>query len=240
MIEMILAAALAPQPATAPWFGVALREPIAQVRATLGDPLDENDLGDGITKSRYFVDGNTAILGVDRKNGVVVMLSVTSAGSQMSDAADPFGVKLGTAESAVEHQRGKPDATDNGDGADRLLYGNGPTWHYIFRNGVLGMIIVSAPPSATVASATIPDPPLHTGASLADAIVIKNENATTGVDWEYAYLALHPCTATVRRKLLKQALITQGKRAYDALTTQCPGQPQQTLYFDITDYLGKL
>ena len=62
----------------------------------------------------------------------------------------------------------------------------------------------------------------------------------TGVDWEYAYLTYHPCAGGVKRKMLDQALLTSNKRSYDALTTQCPGDAAQTLYFDITDYIGKL
>jgi hypothetical protein len=177
------------------------------------------------------------LLGVDRKNGMVVMLSLTSAGNQTSTAADPFGVKLGTPETTLQQLRGKADATDNSDGVDRFLFGTSPMWHYIFRDGALGMIILTAHSSNATPAA--PDPPLHAGTSFADAIVIKNETETTGVDWEYAYLAYHPCNAWVRRKMVKQSLVTQQKREYDVLETECPGEAPQTLYFDITDSFGK-
>lgn len=222
MIDLLLAAALSPDTSNGTWFGITLGEPISQVRAQLGDPLNENDLGQGITKSRYLVDDNTALLGVDRKDGAVVMLSLTSAGNKSSTAADPFGIQLGATEAAVQQARGKPGATDDGDGANRLLYGTAPMWHYIFHDGVLGMIIVTT--RSNDASPTTPDPPLHTGASIADAIVIKNETEMTGVGWEYAYLAYHPCNAEVQRKMVKQSLVTQAKHDYDVLQTSCPGQ----------------
>ncbi|HET7814637.1 MAG TPA: hypothetical protein VFL13_09720 [Candidatus Baltobacteraceae bacterium] len=236
MVDFFFAAALSAQTASTTWFGVSLGETTAYVRAALGDPIDDRAIGEGLIKSRYLVDGNKAILGVDRKDGVVVMISLTTASNEKSDAADPFGIKLGTAESAVQTKRGTPDALDNGDGADRFLYGSAPTWRYIFHDGALSTIIVneSFPP------APVHDPPLHTGTSISDAVIIKNETAVTGVEWEYAYLSFHPCSKTVPRTFTKQRLITRENREYDALETTCAGKPSQTLYFDITDYFGKL
>ncbi len=234
-LALVLAAANGPQ-----WLGVSLGEPVAAVRASLGDPLDEEDLGDGLTKSRYFVADNTAFLGVDWKNGVVVMLSFEPLQGESVTTADPSGAKIGDTEARIQAIRGKPDSTDNGDGADRWNFGSDPAWRYIFRNGTLAMIIASSLKSMPDAQHAPPVPPLHTGASIANAIVIKGENEMTGIEWEHAYLAYHPCSGGRKRELLKQALIANGKRSFDALTTRCPGNDPQTLYFDITDYIGKL
>lgn len=237
-LALILAAATGSQ-----WLGVSLGEPAAAVRAALGDPLNEEDLGDGLTKSRYLTADNTAFLGVDRKNGIVVMISFSPVEGESVTVADPFGVKIGDTESRVLAIRGKADSTDNGDGADRWMYGTDPGWRYIFRNGALAMIIassVSAVQSAETAQSAPSVPPLHTGASIADAIVIKGENEMTGIQWEHAYLAYHPCQDSGKRELVKQALIRSNKRSFDALTTQCPGGSRQTIYFDITDFIGKL
>lgn len=220
------------------WLGVALGEPIAAVRATLGDPLDEKDLGDGLIKSVYLAADNSAFVGVDRKNGVVVMISLQPVKGSTVDLADPYGIRLGDLEQAVQKTRGKPDSTDNGDGADRWIYGSAPAWRYIFHNGVLGEII-AIDPNAAPSAAAAADPPVHSGSSMADAIVIKGENEMTGVEWEYAYLAFHPC-ASGKRAMVKQALLTSNKRSYDLLTTKCPGQDPQEIYFDISDYIGKI
>ena len=234
-LALVLGAVDAPQ-----WLGVSLGEPVAAVRTSLGDPVDEEDLGDGLTKSRYLVADNTAFLGVDWKNGVVVMLSLEPLPGESVAQADPSGAKIGDTEARIQTLRGKPDSTDNGDGADRWNYGSDPTWRYIFRNGTLGMIINSSLSAMPDAQHAPPVPPLHNGTSIANAIVIKGENAMTGVHWEYVYLAFHPCPGNAKRKMLMQALLVNGKRSFDALTTQCPNGNPQMFYFDITDFIGKL
>ena len=242
MFHAALAAILLAAASATTWLHVSLGEPIAAVRANLGDSLAERDLGDGLTKSLYFVADNAAFLGVDRKNGVVVMISLEAAESPGSPVSvtDPSGIRLGDTEQHVLAVRGTPDSTDNGDGADRLLYGSGAVWHYVFRDGKLVMIILSDAHGVTAVSSGVAEPVLHSGSSVADAIVIKGENAMTGVDWEYAYLAYHPCANGEKQKMLQQAPLSSNKHSYDALKTQCPGETPKTLYFDITDYIGKL
>jgi len=73
------------------------------------------------------------------------------------------------------------------------------------------------------------------GSSFEKAIVVKGANEETGVKAEYAYLAQH----FPGYRFSKQSLVQRVGRAYDVLEFSTPDGPH-TIYFDITDFLGKL
>ena len=74
------------------------------------------------------------------------------------------------------------------------------------------------------------------GSSFEKAIVIKGGNEETGVHAEYAYLQRkYP---GYRRG--RQALLVKKKRAYDVLDFTTAAGAKKKVYFDITDFYGKL
>ena len=223
--------------------GVKLGEPMSAVRARLGDPVHDEDLGKGFLKARYLGDHNHVYLGVTHKNGNVAMVSLTpTPWSNEAAAADPFGVKFGITEDALVRLRGKPDSTDNGDGANRLLYGTSARWEYVIKDGKVSMITLIAPPAELAALPATVVPAAHQGASFRDAVVVIASNEIDGVGWEHIYVNDNACTGQGKPAFAGQALSTHGSHAYDIITVTCGGDKKTSrdYIFDITAYFGKL
>jgi hypothetical protein len=74
------------------------------------------------------------------------------------------------------------------------------------------------------------------GDRLETAIVMEgNLNEMTGVDAEYAYVARHLPGWGV----CGQALLNPGRRAYDQLDLMNAAGQRRSVFFDITDWIGK-
>jgi hypothetical protein len=74
------------------------------------------------------------------------------------------------------------------------------------------------------------------GHDIANAIVIKASNERDGVKAEYRWIAEH----FPGYKRGRQALLNQSNRSYDELDfTTASGEPK-TVYFDISDFFGKM
>jgi hypothetical protein len=98
--------------------------------------------------------------------------------------------------------------------------------------GVLGIIVRA---EARAALANVDSGPGHDGSSLATAVTVHAENESDGVSTEYTWLATnYPRDAAVR-----QSLVMDNGRAYDAMTMQAPSGQQWTIYFDISEFFGK-
>ncbi len=77
------------------------------------------------------------------------------------------------------------------------------------------------------------------GSSQASAILILGaKGERDGVDSEYQYLDLLYGPRPAGWTMVKQSLLEDADRSYDALEIERAGK-SRTVYFDITDYFGK-
>jgi len=81
----------------------------------------------------------------------------------------------------------------------------------------------------------------NAGLSQDDAIVIMNAtNDSEGVDAEYYYLEQRYGERPEDWDLISQALLDQGETIYDRMDLMLSSGSNVTIYFDITDFFGKL
>lgn len=81
----------------------------------------------------------------------------------------------------------------------------------------------------------------NAGLSQDDAIVIMNTiNDSEGVDAEYYYLEQRFGDRLEDWDLVSQALLDQGEKIYDRMDLTLSSGSSVTIYFDITDFFGKL
>lgn len=74
------------------------------------------------------------------------------------------------------------------------------------------------------------------GISLTKAVVILGATESTGVHAEYVWLGQH----YPGWKGTNQSLLNQDGKVYDVMDFTLPDGSKHTIYFDITDYFGKL
>jgi hypothetical protein len=77
---------------------------------------------------------------------------------------------------------------------------------------------------------------LQDGSSMANAIPIKAQNEKAGVAAEYHWIAEH----FPGYKRGRQQLLNGNGRYYDAIDITTTAGEHRTIYFDITDYFGKM
>ena len=74
------------------------------------------------------------------------------------------------------------------------------------------------------------------GSSIENALIIKAPNELAGVRGEYDWIRKnHPDW-----QLLEQSVLNAGGKVYDKMDFQTPDGRPVILYFDITDFAGKL
>ncbi|MBM4276006.1 MAG: hypothetical protein FJ134_16330 [Deltaproteobacteria bacterium] len=79
------------------------------------------------------------------------------------------------------------------------------------------------------------------GDSMATAIVIKGApNSMAGIDAEYYYLSKKFGRPNLDWKLKKQSVQSQGGRHYDLMEIELKDGSQKKIFFDITEFYGKL
>jgi hypothetical protein len=74
------------------------------------------------------------------------------------------------------------------------------------------------------------------GSSIEKAVIIKAPDNVTGVRVEYAWIRKN-CPGW---KLERQSEFKTGNKIYDKMEFRTPDGRQKTIYFDITDFYGKL
>ena len=74
------------------------------------------------------------------------------------------------------------------------------------------------------------------GSSIETAVVILGANEITGVDAEYQWLRDH-FPGWVGEE---QSLLNRNGKAYDVIKFSMPDNSKHTIYFDISDYFGKM
>jgi hypothetical protein len=74
------------------------------------------------------------------------------------------------------------------------------------------------------------------GSSLNAAVIVHAADESAGLLAEHAWIREH----WPNSKLGRQELLTKNNRPYDALTITDSSGKEHTLYFDISEYFGKL
>ena len=74
------------------------------------------------------------------------------------------------------------------------------------------------------------------GSSVESAVLIKGATESTGVQAEYGWLAQH----YPRYRMGEQSLQKHGARLYDAMEITTSDGTRKTVYFDISEFYGKL
>ena len=94
--------------------------------------------------------------------------------------------------------------------------------------GLLGCVAAQAAPPISYAGGD--------GSTLEKAVVIKGGNEETGVRAEYTYLDRH----FPGYKRGGQSVSSHDKRTYDTLDFTTAKGEKKTVFFDITDFFGKM
>lgn len=115
--------------------------------------------------------------------------------------------------------------------------------HSIRKPGMQRRIIAALAITACIEIALLPQQSaavtptmLQDGSSMVNAIPIKAPNEKTGVTAEYRWIAEH--FPGYRRGA--QALLNNNGRFYDAINITTASGEHRKIFFDITDYFGKM
>lgn len=215
------------------WLGVTLGEPYSAVYARLGDPIIAAK-DPHVTKFVYLTEHGNAFVTVVTERGRVSGVRLWSLPTAQPKTADPFGVTLNEEIGSVLQTRGKPTriASDSDGPFDAYQNGDVLWLYHINGNQTVRTITVSTTESAIEDLSQQPLPDLHTGASLADAVVMDVSSPGDAKQWENMYLAIRPCGGNGKWHEEQRVTQTQGGASYDAVTVSCSsGGASQTLYF---------
>lgn len=221
--------------------------PASALRPLIGDPLRIIAFDNNVAHmARFWLPGGKATYFlVSEERGYVkgfdIFSEVALDGVLKTVPPDPSGVHLGDTLDTVKTMHPAFRAEMGSDGSPQLI---GPIVTnvaavYEFANGrVRGMHWISKLDDARPDLAPISEP---AGDSEGHAILNLQPNETEGVDWEYRYIAFHPCAENAAWKFKQQALRPDGRRTYDVLHVVCPPtKAERDFYFDITSFFGKL
>ncbi len=75
---------------------------------------------------------------------------------------------------------------------------------------------------------------MRDGLTIKKAIKILAKNTKEGINAEYSFM----CSKVGKFTLLRQALLEENGKQYDAMTIMCNSGPK-IFYFDVTDFFGK-
>lgn len=215
------------------WLGVTLGEPYSAVHARMGDPVIAAKDPD-VTKFVYLTEHENAFVTVMTERGRVSGVRLWSLPTARPKTADPFGVTLNEEIGTVLETRGKPSrvASDSDGPFDAYQSGDVLWLYHVNGNQTVRTITVSTTESAMEDLSEQPLPDLHTGTSVADAVVMNVTSPDDAKQWENMYLAIRPCASQGKWHEDKRVTQTQDGAAYDALTVSCSsGGASQTLFF---------
>ena len=227
-----------PTPAMQLWLGLALGESTANVRVTLGKPLEilPTSAGD---LWRYDFDGHNVGLELLFDQDQLVNIAARVKPAKQSSLADPFGGALGMSAAALQTARGTPIAT-YASGAS-IAYGapDGVRWFYSIDSGLVSAIEESKPLPPTPPPAQVIADATHDGSSIAKALVVTATTDADAVNAEYVYIRGLECGVSGTWQVTGQSRITQGSRDYDQLHATCTSSKVvRDFYFDITTSFG--
>jgi len=213
---------------------------MAEVRSRLGDPLTTADLGNGTEFWAYTTDANSRAASMTIASGRMMSLRLHALGAYT--LTDPSGVSIGDDESAVIRKRGQPQSRTTLQDHAALVYSvDGHTTNaYIFVDGKVESFAAWTTPEFLKSLPAVDLPNIPDGRSMESAIVDGQTTDKSAVDWEYLYLAVHPCNADAHWKMQKQSLLHNGPQMFDRLDAVCqPTGATRTFFFDITAGYGK-
>ena len=220
-------------------------------------------------KARYWLGASMSLIVTERRGRVVGLDAYAPEvpdSPVTSVAPDPLGARLGqkleeiTTQIMLFRRKLRDAHVEVGRGVDvvvervpelaftlgdhNLEFAGLPevTVRYEFEAGRVNSIQWNLTPSAIDALAGEDLPPISeaSGEGFATAILDAQPDETTGVRWEYIYLAFHTCDKDTSWKPKGQALASNGGRRYDILHVVCPTtKAERDFFFDITPYFGK-
>jgi len=212
----------------------------------LGDPLRIVNFPNQRDVARYWIAKSDALIFVIEQSGYVIgfraSFETAPQAPQTNVPADPSGVRLGDTLDSIKVSHPGLHASTDSDGTQMLV---GRTDQpnvgaaYEFDNGRARSFqwSIRLPPDLPAIQQAVQP----SGASTSDAILDAQSSEDTGVDWEYAYLAYHPCDGRTRWSIQNQSVSSTGGRDYDRLHVVCSTtKTERDFYFDITPYYGKI
>jgi hypothetical protein len=252
MLTQALPARAADAPPFA-WLGVTIGAPAAPLRQTLGDPLlltGFNDAAPPYRAARYELEGTTILLLVTeawgRVSGLQAFVRETPE-SPISMPPDPSGIVLGQTIEEVVAKHPRAQRSVEGDWVWLVETVSGhPDIKVAYKFFLTGRLVSigylrTSSSGAKPPSDALPALAEAAGDSYENAIVDGQKHEMTGVDWEYLYLALHPCAPNQRWKTQRQSLQRHENRVYDVLHVACPStNVERDYFFDITSYYGNV
>jgi len=173
---------------------VTLGQPMADLHATLGDPVRVLS-SDGNTIWRYISNGNGTFIDVLVRNNVAVSVTLLSR-FDTARYADPKGIAFGMTPDQVRAKLGPAsrEATNADDGSLDLWYYALPyAWIYEFHSAKLDFIQLVAAPNLVHSFKPGPATTPNDGTSLANAIWIRPSNFATNALWIDTYLLSNEC-----------------------------------------------
>jgi len=246
------------------FLGATLGQPAKELRTTLGDPLLVTLFPDALVKAgvpvtpgmpsqrtaRFWIAPSTQTFAlIAERDGVVTSIELyidgTLAGPPDGLPTSPSGISIGMTGEDVVRIHGAPQMQSAG--AITYIFKGGIIERYDLANGLVHAITFFLAPNVAASTINSDAGPSLAQFSLPDgltpdtAILDMMPSEKPGVRWEYLWLAFHPCDGRTPWKRGMQGVSRQGSRSFDRFHLICePTHVERDLFFDITNYLGKL
>lgn len=225
--------------------GVTIGESMADVRATLGDPISVSQEAQGLAIWRYLEHGSGVFVDVLTRGGVAYSVTVVARypGSRYEA---PSGVAFGSTRAQVVDKLGAPFRTTTNDddrstdlwyrvvtmGGDHAAAG---IWIYELAASDRLAFVQILPPEGlgqTIPPAQPVD--LPDGSSIDKAIRPVQPDVLNGLVWTYAYLRLNGCGERGHWIPSRVFEPVQNGVTYRAIDATCSsGNATRTFYFDV-------
>jgi len=248
----IPAGAQSPAPPPHDLEGIVLGESSSTLVAQQGEPLlvrVQSTGGIAETDYLYLNSSGNALIFVHLLRGNVAGISIKPApsippGASSAPMPSVLGVALGDPASKVEAlPKNRLVSVNTSEGDVTSTYRGDNGWEYSFTNtdDKIAWIEAYLTPGAIKALPNLPEPVLHDGSSIANAIAIIAPNEKIGIQAEYIYVAAHPCTDDGQWHGNRAPVIHRAGRSYDQLLATCSTDgTRRSFFFDTTGIPGSL
>jgi hypothetical protein len=238
LLPCAAAAQSASPPPAGTFEGISIGEPIANLKATLGDPIRVLSIG-GTVIWRYLAHGAGLYLDVVVKDNLAQSITVVSRFDGVR-YADPKGMSFGMTPDQVRAKLGRParESTNSDDGSLDLWYFAGQYgWIYEFHDHKLDFIQIIASPALLGTFAPGPAVAPDDGSSFDRAIWIRPSNLVADTEWIGVFLAKNPCGKSGHWVEDSQKLAPDSANkdplAYAIVHATCTdGKAERDFYFD--------
>lgn len=224
--------------ATGTFDGISIGQPVAELRATFGDPVFINSDGKTVVW-RYLTRGGGTFTDIIVKNNLVQSVTVVGRFDAIH-FVDPNAVPFGSTPDQVRAKLGaaRHESTNSDDGSLDLTYLVLPYgWVYEFHANKLDFIQLIAAQSYLNSFTPGPSVPSDDGSSAERAIWIRPSIAPANQLWIDTYLSHVSCGSGGKWKQASQNLqrdpSTNDPDAYTLVHAQCTaGADRRDFYFD--------